>query len=137
MRSRVGRHDQAEPLAREALDEHREEDRFALVLRLGLARSLSGQVRYKQALAEAQHADEVRRSLPEDQRRAETGAVELAEATALLGLDRSAEALLLAEAAHDACLTAFGPDHRRTKEAQVLLDRTRDVRATPDRNRHS
>lgn len=120
-----GRQDEAESLAREALDEYRDQDRFALVLRLGLTRSLSGQGRYKEALAEAHHADEVRRSLAKDQRRAETGAVELAEATALLGLDRSAEALLLTEAAHDACLTAFGPDHRRTKEAQALLDRMR------------
>ncbi|WP_409467216.1 hypothetical protein [Streptomyces sp. HC307] len=94
-----------------------------LVLRLGLARSLNGQARHEEALAEAEHADEPRRSLPEEQRRAETGAVELAVATALLGLGRGIEAHPRAAAAHDACLAAFGPDHCRTAEARALLDR--------------
>ncbi|MFG2356319.1 tetratricopeptide repeat protein [Streptomyces sp. NPDC048521] len=118
-----GRHAEAETLAREALAAHREQDRFALVLRLGLARSLSGQGRYEEALAEAERADGLRRGLPEDQRRPETGAVELAVATALLGLDRAAEARALAVTAHDSCRTVFGPAHRRTVEAQGLLDR--------------
>ncbi|MEW2077128.1 tetratricopeptide repeat protein [Streptomyces sp. NPDC012403] len=118
-----GRHPQAEALAREALAAHRVPDRFSLVLRLGLARSLNGQARHEEALAEAERADELRRSLPEEQRRPETGAVELAVATALLGLGRGTEARLRAAAAHDACLAAFGPNHRRTVEARALLDR--------------
>ncbi|MET9680637.1 tetratricopeptide repeat protein [Streptomyces coeruleorubidus] len=118
-----GRHPEAEALACEALAAHRVPDRFSLVLRLGLARSLNGQARHEEALAEAERADELHRSLPEEQRRPETGAVELAVATALLGLGRSPEARLRAAAAHDACLASFGPDHRRTVEARALLDR--------------
>jgi tetratricopeptide (TPR) repeat protein len=117
-----GRHPEAEALANEALAAHRTSDRFSLVLRLGLARSLNGQARHEEALAEAERADELRRSLPEEQHRPETGAVELAVATALLGLGRGSEARLRAAAAHDACLASFGPDHRRTAEARALLD---------------
>ncbi|MEU8437326.1 tetratricopeptide repeat protein [Streptomyces sp. NPDC029216] len=119
----LGRHSEAEALACEALAAHRETDRFTLVLRLGLARSLNGQDRHEEALAEAERADELRRSLTQEQRRSETGAVELAMATALLGLGRGTEARTLAAAAQDACRTTFGPDHRRTAEAQALLDR--------------
>ncbi|MFE7161518.1 hypothetical protein [Streptomyces sp. NPDC057636] len=108
-------------LAREALAAHRAPDRLSLVLRLGLARSLNGQARHKEALAEAQGADELYRGLSEDQRHPDTGAVELAFATALSGLRRDPEAQ--AAAAHDACLASFGPDHYRTVEAQTLLDR--------------
>ncbi|WP_327250442.1 hypothetical protein [Streptomyces sp. NBC_01244] len=61
--------------------------------------------------------------MSQQQNRAETGAVELAAATALLGLGRDTEARQLAATAHDACLAAFGPDHRRTTEARALLDR--------------
>ncbi|MFE5563035.1 tetratricopeptide repeat protein [Streptomyces sp. NPDC056544] len=119
----LGRHPEAEALAREALAARRAPDRFTLVLRLGLARSLNGQDRHEEALAEAERADELRCRLPQEQRRPETGAVELATATALLGLERGTEARPLATAAHDACLAAFGPDHRRTAEAQALLAR--------------
>jgi tetratricopeptide (TPR) repeat protein len=118
-----GRHQEAEALAREALAAHRALDRMSLVLRLGLARSLNGQARHEDALAEAQGADELLRALPEHQRHPDTGAVELAFATALLGLRRAPEARLQAAAAHDACLASFGPDHSRTVEAQALLDR--------------
>lgn len=119
----LGRHPEAEALARQALAAHRVPDRFTLVLRLGLARSLNGQERHEDALAEAERADELRRSLPPEQCRAETGAVELAAATALLGLGRGTEARPVAAAAHDACLATFGPDHRRTTEARALLGR--------------
>ncbi|WP_232108076.1 MULTISPECIES: hypothetical protein [Streptomyces] len=68
----------------------------------------------------------MRRGLPEEQRGPETGAVELAVATALLGLGRHTEARSQAVAAHDACLTAFGPDHHRTAEARALLNRMND-----------
>ncbi|GAB7108483.1 hypothetical protein JCM4814A_67970 [Streptomyces phaeofaciens JCM 4814] len=118
-----GRHVEAEALAREDLAAHDEPDRLSLVLRLGLARSLSGQARYEEALAEAERAGELRRALPEDDCRPETGAVELAVATALLGLHRATEARRRATAAHDACMASFGPDHRRTVEARALLDR--------------
>ncbi|POX50930.1 hypothetical protein C3488_13310 [Streptomyces sp. Ru72] len=118
-----GRHREAETLAREALTAPGVPARFTLVLRLGLARSLNGQDRYEEALAEAERADEQHRSLPEGQRRPETGAVELAVATAFLGLGRGTEARTRAAAAHDACLAAFGRDHRRTAEARALLDR--------------
>ncbi|MDG9712397.1 tetratricopeptide repeat protein [Streptomyces sp. DH10] len=118
-----GRHPQAEVLAREALAAHRVPDRFGLVLRLGLARGLQGQARHEEALAEAERADELRRGLPEEQCRPEAGAVELALATALLGLSRRTEARSRAVAALDACLSAFGLHHYRTSEARALLDR--------------
>ncbi|MFF3791790.1 tetratricopeptide repeat protein [Streptomyces sp. NPDC001981] len=118
-----GRQPEAEALAREALSAHRAPDRLSLVLRLGLARSLNGQARHEEALAEAQGADKLYRGLPEDQRHPDTGAVELAFATALSGLRRDPEARRQAAAAHDACLASFGPDHYRTVEAQTLLDR--------------
>ncbi|WOT38042.1 tetratricopeptide repeat protein [Streptomyces coeruleorubidus] len=118
-----GRHPEAETLAREALAAHRAPDRFGLVLRLGLARSLQGQARHEEALAEAERAGELRRGLPEEQRRPEAGAVELALAAALQGLSRGAEARPRAVAALDACLSAFGPHHYRTSEARALLDR--------------
>ncbi|MFD8262659.1 tetratricopeptide repeat protein [Streptomyces griseoluteus] len=117
------RHSEAEARARETLAAYPEPDRLTLALRLGLARSLSGQARHGKALAEAERARELRRSLPEGESRPETGAIELAVATALLGLGRGTEARLQAVAAHDACLASFGPDHRRTVEAQALLDR--------------
>ncbi|MFC8243713.1 tetratricopeptide repeat protein [Streptomyces chartreusis] len=118
-----GRHPEAEALAREALAAHRELDRFTVVLRLGLARSLNGQSRHEEALAEAERTDELHRGLPEEQRGPETGAIQLATATALLGLDRSTEARTHAETAHAACRAAFGPAHHRTSEARELLDR--------------
>ncbi|WP_284438046.1 tetratricopeptide repeat protein [Streptomyces sp. TUS-ST3] len=118
-----GRHPEAERLAREALDAHRTADRFTLALRLGLARSLNGQARHEEALAEAERAGKLSRRLPEEQRRVETGAVELAMAGALLGLGRGTEARSRAVVAHDACVAAFGPGHYRTAEARALLDR--------------
>ncbi|AKZ53176.1 putative serine/threonine-protein kinase [Streptomyces ambofaciens ATCC 23877] len=116
------RHQEAETLARQALAAHRERDRLPLVLRLGLARSLNGQARCEDALTEAQGAGELYRALPADQRHPDTGAVEVALATALLGLHRTPEARGRAAAAHDACLASFGPDHRRTAEARTLLE---------------
>ncbi|MGW6054139.1 tetratricopeptide repeat protein [Streptomyces sp. NPDC055189] len=118
-----GRHPEAEALAREALAALRARDRLSLVLRLGLARSLNGQARHEEALAEAEDAGKLRHRLPAEQCRPETGAAELAVATALLGLHRISEARLQAAAAHDVCLASFGPEHRRTLEARTLLDR--------------
>ncbi|MCX4454767.1 tetratricopeptide repeat protein [Streptomyces sp. NBC_01340] len=117
------RHQEAEALAREALDNPLVQGQMSQALRLGLARSLNGQARHEEALAEAERAEELHLSLPEEHRRPGTGAVELAVATALLGLHRDTEARLQAAAAHDACLASFGPDHYRTVEARDLLDR--------------
>ncbi|MFI9825089.1 tetratricopeptide repeat protein [Streptomyces sp. NPDC052013] len=117
-----GRYQEAEALAREALAAHRERDRASLVLRLGLARSLNGQARHEDALTEAQSAERLYRALPEYQRHPDTGAVELALATALSGLGRVRDARRQASAALDACLASFGADHRRTVEARTLLE---------------
>ncbi|MFI7407416.1 tetratricopeptide repeat protein [Streptomyces sp. NPDC049627] len=117
-----GRHQEAETLAREALAAHHARDRMSLVLRLGLARSLNGQARHEDALTEARAADKLYRALPDYQRHPDTGAVELAFATALFGLRRVPDARRQAAAAHDACLASFGPDHRRTVEARTLLE---------------
>lgn len=116
-----GRHAEAEQLAREALTAQREQDRFALVLRLGLARSLNGQARYEAALAEAERAEAQRHILSEAERRTEIGAVEVVLAAALRGLGRESEARDVATAAYDACLAAFGPAHRRTVECRELV----------------
>ncbi|MBM9504631.1 tetratricopeptide repeat protein [Actinacidiphila acididurans] len=115
-----GRYSEAEALAGESLAAYREDDQFSLVLRVNLARSLSGQGRHEEALAEAERADTLWHSLPEADRRLQTGAVELALATALLGLGRTTEARARATTAHDACVATFGPDHRRTVEAREL-----------------
>jgi hypothetical protein len=69
-----GRPLESEALAREALVAHSQSDRLTLALRLGLARSLSGQARHEEALAEAEHADALRRGIPEDQRGPRTSA---------------------------------------------------------------
>ncbi|MEU8693096.1 tetratricopeptide repeat protein [Streptomyces sp. NPDC048665] len=92
------------------------------VARSGLVYALNGQGRHEEALAEAERADEVRRGLPEEWRRTSTGAVELSMAAALLGLGRVAQARTLAVAAHDACVSLFGPNHYRTAEALAFLD---------------
>ncbi|MEV7614598.1 tetratricopeptide repeat protein [Streptomyces sp. NPDC089799] len=119
----LGRYPEAEALARELLATLPDPDRFTLLLRLGLAVSLNAQKRHEEALTEARHADEVHRGLPPEQRGSETGAAELAAATALLGLGRGTEARPEAAAAHDACLALFGPDNIRTTEARNLLAR--------------
>ncbi|MFF3214274.1 tetratricopeptide repeat protein [Streptomyces sp. NPDC002886] len=119
----LGRHTEAEALARQALAGYREPDRLRLVLRLSLAHSLSGQGRYVEALAEVERADVLRRSLSREDPHVAIGSVELVAAAALLGLGRGAEAQLRAVAAYDACMTALGPDHFRTGKARELLDR--------------
>jgi tetratricopeptide (TPR) repeat protein len=118
-----GRHQEAEALARKALDVPPGADRLALALRIGLARSLNGQGRHEEALAEAERAAELRSSLSTEMQHPETGAVELAMAFSLLGLGRGEEARRRAATAHNACLAAFGPDHYRTAEAVELIER--------------
>ncbi|MGN5630630.1 tetratricopeptide repeat protein [Streptomyces sp. AC154] len=126
-----GRHVEAEARVRTALAAHREPDRMSLVLQLGLVRSLNGQARYEEALAEAAGAEALERGLPAEGRGQDAGSVELVAATALLGLGRDAEARVRAVSAHDACLAALGPDHRRTTEARALLDRFGGVSTGP------
>ncbi|PNV33996.1 hypothetical protein C1708_18035 [Streptomyces sp. DH-12] len=124
----LGRHPEAEALAREALAAAQGlPERFSLVLRLGLVRSLNGQSRYEEALAEAERAEELHRGLSAAQRRPEAGAVDLAMANALLGLGRRDEARIRATAGHDACLAVLGPDHSRTAEARELIRRVDGV----------
>lgn len=119
----LGRHPEAEALARQALATHREPDRLRLVLRLALADSLSRQNRHTEALAEVHRADVLRRSLSQEQYLPATGSIELAGAGALFGLGRGTEARPRAAAAYNACLAAFDPDHPRTAKAKALLDR--------------
>ncbi|MGW4652268.1 tetratricopeptide repeat protein [Kitasatospora sp. NPDC004289] len=119
----LGLHPEAEAVARQAIASHREDDQIALILRLGLCRSLNLQGRYEDALAEARLADELRGGWDEERRRPESGAVELAAARALLGLGQDAAARPLAATALDASLAAFGPDNSRTAEARELLER--------------
>ncbi|MGA5900127.1 hypothetical protein [Streptomyces venetus] len=127
-----GRHKEVEALAREALAAHGVRDRASLVLRLGLARSLNGQARHEDALAEARGADKLYRALPDRERHPVTGAAELAFATALLGLRRAPDARHKAAAAHDACLASFGrttaapSKPERCSSASTALDRKRN-----------
>ncbi|GAA1413851.1 hypothetical protein GCM10009601_00500 [Streptomyces thermospinosisporus] len=118
-----GRHQEAETVAREALASHTVRDRMSLVLRLGLARALNGQARHEEALGEARGAEELYRALPEAERHPDQGAVELASANALFGLQRTDEARQLATAAQELCVSSFGPEHRRSVEARELLER--------------
>jgi tetratricopeptide (TPR) repeat protein len=116
-----GRHEEAEAVAREALAAVAEQSPFAVFLALGLARSLNGQGRHAEALVEAERAAALQTAGPRQP--SGTGAVELATATALLGLDRATEARAHAAAAYDGCRALFGPDHYRTAEARQLLAR--------------
>jgi tetratricopeptide (TPR) repeat protein len=117
-----GRHQEAETLARDALMASPPGSRHALTLRLGLVRSLNGQGRHEEALAEAERSAVVQSDLYEKPRHPETGAVELAMASALLGLNRATEARACASTAHEACLATFGPDHYRTAQAREFIE---------------
>ncbi|WP_442803411.1 tetratricopeptide repeat protein [Streptomyces pseudogriseolus] len=122
--SALGRHAEAEALAREALANVRGlPERFVLVLRLNLARSLNGQSRHAEALAELKPIEMAHRAAAAPQRHQEAGAVDLAVATALFGLGRRDEARIRATAGHDACRAVLGPDHSRTAEARELIGR--------------
>jgi tetratricopeptide (TPR) repeat protein len=119
-----GRHQEAETLARDLLVAPPPgTGRLALALRLGLARSLNGQGRHQEALAEVERTAALHSSRSGELQHPETGAVELAMASALLGLGRNTEARACASTAHDACLITFGSDHYRTAEATELLER--------------
>ncbi|MFF3215576.1 tetratricopeptide repeat protein [Streptomyces sp. NPDC002886] len=119
----LGRHPQAEALARQVLATHHEPDLTRLGLRLTLAYTLSGQDRHTEALAEVQRADVLCRNLSQGDSRPATGAVDKAAAMVLFGLGRTAEARPRAVAAYDARLALFGPDHYGTCSAKALLDR--------------
>ncbi len=93
------------------------------ILRLGLARSLTGLGRHEEALAEAERADELRRDLADGTGNRANGAGALIEATALLGLGRAREARVRAAAAHAEAAATFGTHHFRVAEARALLAR--------------
>ncbi|MFI0722950.1 tetratricopeptide repeat protein [Streptomyces sp. NPDC021224] len=116
-----GRHAEAEAVVRAALAVPGVPAQFTLSLTLGLARSLNGQGRHAEGLVEAERA--AAQYADQAAQRSIAGAVELATANALLGLDRATEARAQASAGHEACLAAFGPDHYRTVEARELLAR--------------
>ncbi|MEX0169161.1 tetratricopeptide repeat protein [Streptomyces sp. LMG1-1-1.1] len=119
----LGNYQAVEGLTRDFLAAHDRVDQFTLVVRLSLTTSLNAQGRHEEAIAEAERADEIHRSLPAEQRGPEAGAADLATAMALHGLGRDAEARPLAAAVHEASLTAFGPDNNRTIQALALLTR--------------
>lgn len=121
--SALGDYRAVEELTRDFLSTHNRTDQFTLIVQLSLTTSLNAQGRHEEALAEAERADEIHRSLPPEHRGPETGAADLATATALHGLGRDAEARPLAASVHDACLTAFGPANIRTIQAEALLTR--------------
>jgi tetratricopeptide (TPR) repeat protein len=114
-----GRNEEAEQIARDAVAELAgpELARFRGTVRLNLARSLRGQRRFAEALAEVATArtDFAREqnAEPGDASAAATGA-----AAALLGLGRPAEAEAHALDALELCRTAFGPTHHRRLEAE-------------------
>ncbi|MEU6854197.1 tetratricopeptide repeat protein [Actinacidiphila alni] len=119
---------EAEAVAREALADQGTTERFAVVLRLGLARALTAQGRHDEALAEAERAAAIHGDLPEGgQGRLENGAIDVVTATVLLNLGRTAEARTRATAAHTTCLSTFGPTHYRTQEAAALLTRIPEI----------
>ncbi|NEC69050.1 tetratricopeptide repeat protein [Streptomyces sp. SID9727] len=118
-----GEHVRAEALARDALAEPGETHPVRVTLQLGLARSLNGQARHEEALAEAERAEELRRALPEKHRLPQAGVVHVIAATALLELGRVTEARARAGAGHAACLASHGPEHHSTVEARELLAR--------------
>ncbi|WP_425559964.1 tetratricopeptide repeat protein [Kitasatospora paranensis] len=116
-----GRHEEAEQVARDAVADLTRLglDRFRGTVRLNLARSLRGQRRFEEALAQvaAARADFARErdAEPGDDSAAATGA-----AAALLGLGRPAEAEAAAVEALDICRAVFGPAHHRRLEAGHL-----------------
>ncbi|WP_246143625.1 tetratricopeptide repeat protein [Actinacidiphila oryziradicis] len=123
-RSRLGRHVEAETVAREAIDRDAQtsgpDNKLAVVLRITLLRSLNGQGRYDEALAEARAARAAHLRTPGG-RHDEAGAIEIGTATALAGLGRGEEAEAEARRALAACESALGTGHHRTQEAQALL----------------
>ncbi|MCX4804349.1 tetratricopeptide repeat protein [Streptomyces sp. NBC_01214] len=110
----LGRHEEAETIARGHLP--RAEGHLEFGLRLLLLRSLLGQGRHEEALAESGrvYAD----PLPAD-----AGAYELATATALHGLGRHDEAKAEAQRAMTGCERYLHPHHPRVGEVQALLAR--------------
>ncbi|WP_328792712.1 hypothetical protein [Streptomyces sp. NBC_00273] len=108
----LGRYEEAETIARGHLP--RAEGDLAFGLHVLLLRSLSGQERHQEALAESGgHHPE---SSPAD-----SGVHELATAVALHGLGRHDEAREEAQRALTACERYLHPSHQRVGEIRALL----------------
>ncbi|MGC0332405.1 tetratricopeptide (TPR) repeat protein [Streptomyces sp. SAI-170] len=112
----LGRHEEAEAIARGNLPRAAGIDGAEAALHATLVRSLNGQGRYAEALAEA------RRFTPK-QERGHTGKLDLVTAGALQGLGRLAEAEATARRALADCETRLHPSHPRIQEARTLLAR--------------
>ncbi|MFJ8080747.1 tetratricopeptide repeat protein [Streptomyces sp. NPDC096205] len=115
----LGRHEEAERIARGNLPRAEGRDGAETALHCTLVRSLNGQGRYTEALAEA------RRFTPK-QERGHTGKLDLVTAAALQGLGRHAEAEATARRALADCETRLHPSHPRIREARTLLARITD-----------
>ncbi|MET7622392.1 tetratricopeptide repeat protein [Streptomyces sp. NPDC005408] len=111
---RQGRYEQAEAITRG--NQTRAEGDTAAALHCVLVRSLNGQRRHEEALAEAS------RPIP-DWVRTASGALDIGTATALHGLGRRSEAKATARQALSACEQFLHPAHPRTQEARTLLSR--------------
>ncbi|MEU8887289.1 hypothetical protein [Streptomyces sp. NPDC048442] len=109
-----GRYTEAEAIARGNLP--RADDFSATNLRTVLVRSLNGQVRFEEALAEA------RTFAPRPSVQA-TGALDIAVATALYGTGDRPQALQTAHRALAACEQHLHPIHPRISEARMLVNR--------------
>ncbi|CAM5376296.1 hypothetical protein [Streptomyces pilosus] len=109
-----GRAEEAEAIARGNLARAGD---GAAHLRVVLARSLNGQDRYEEALAEA-------RSCTPPPDRKDSGLLGLVTAEALLGLGRREEAEAEARRALADCGRSLHPGHPRIRKARALLDRT-------------
>jgi tetratricopeptide (TPR) repeat protein len=112
----LGRHEEAEAIARGNLPRAQGVDGAEAALHSTLVRSLNGQGRYTEALTEA-------RRLHPERERGHTGRLDLATAGALLGLGRRAEAAEAARRALADCETHLHPAHPRLEEARTLLGR--------------
>ncbi|MDF2435143.1 MAG: hypothetical protein JWP44_4774 [Mucilaginibacter sp.] len=122
-----GRHAEAEGAAREALRAVMKADavsgsaRLVTVIDVTLATALSGQGRDQEALALMDAVWQSDEPAP-GAGRTDAGAVELARATAFLGLGRYDEAEAGVRHALDEMSCALGPEHRRVAKAKALLD---------------
>ncbi|MFJ5778763.1 tetratricopeptide repeat protein [Streptomyces sp. NPDC093094] len=112
----LGRPEEAEAIARGNLPRAEDVEGAGAALHCTLVRSLNGQGRYAEALAEA------RRTTPQWER-GHAGKLDLVTAAALLGLDRREEAEAAARQALAGCETHLHPSHPRRAEARALLAR--------------
>jgi hypothetical protein len=115
-----GRFQEAEALLRPAVAGGQGEDRFVLVLQLGLARALVGLGRGEEALVVVESSqaifDQREGAVAHDQ-----SAIMFARAAALLASDRPADAEREARGCLILCSQVLGPSHHRVLEAETLL----------------